>query len=74
MLILASSFLYWVLAMTLEQEDLHFLANRVHELQTILQQQPEDAKALERDKLLNYLQQMGVCKCKLTTCGLKVLD
>lgn len=48
MLILASSFLYWVLATTLEREDLHFLASQVHELQTILQQQPEDAKALER--------------------------
>lgn len=49
MLILALGFLYWVLATTLEREDENFLANRVHGLRIILQEQPEDTKALERE-------------------------
>ena len=49
MLILALGFLYWVLATTLEREDENFLANRVHALRIILQEQPEDTKALERE-------------------------
>ena len=49
MLILALGFLYWVLATTLDREDELFLINRVHVLRIILQEQPEDAKALERE-------------------------
>lgn len=49
MLIVASGFLYWILATTMEREDENFLANRVHALRTILQEQPEDTKALERE-------------------------
>jgi two-component system heavy metal sensor histidine kinase CusS len=49
MLILALGFLYWVLATTLEREDENFLDNRVHALRIILQEQPENTKALERE-------------------------
>ena len=49
MLIVASGFLYWILATTMEREDENFLANRVHALRIILQEQPEDTKALERE-------------------------
>ena len=49
MLILALGFLYWVLATTLEREDENFLDNRVHALRIVLQEQPEDTKALERE-------------------------
>lgn len=49
MLIVASGFLYWILATTMEKEDENFLANRVHALRIILQEQPEDTKALERE-------------------------
>lgn len=49
MLIVALGFLYWVLATTMEREDENFLANRVHALRILLQEQPEDTKALERE-------------------------
>lgn len=49
MLVVASGFLYWILATTMEREDENFLANRVHALRIILQEQPEDTKALERE-------------------------
>ena len=54
MLISASGFLYWILTTTLEKEDEHFLANRVQMLQAILQEQPENGKALQREVINEY--------------------
>lgn len=49
MLIFASGFLYWVLITTLEKEDEHFLTTRVHVLDSLLQEQPENREALARE-------------------------
>lgn len=49
MLILALSFLYWVLANTLEREDESFLVNQAHALSILMQQHPENTKAFQQE-------------------------
>ena len=49
LLIFASGFLHWALVATLQQEDEYFLQSRVRILETILQVQPDNPQAIERE-------------------------
>jgi two-component system, OmpR family, heavy metal sensor histidine kinase CusS len=49
LLIFVSGFLYWALVDTLQQEDEFFLHSRARILETILQIQPDDPQAIERE-------------------------
>src|SRR5712692_1807578 len=49
MLILATVFLYWVLASNLAREGHQFLADKMHVLRSILRDHPHDRDALEEE-------------------------
>lgn len=49
MLVLSTAFLYWVLANNLERKDNQFLADEIHVLRVILQEHPNDLRALEEE-------------------------
>lgn len=49
MLVLATGFLYWVLARSLERENNQFLADKIHVLRAILRDRPENIDALEEE-------------------------
>src|SRR5437764_13916008 len=49
LLLAATGFLYWALAHNLDREDDEFLADKLHEIHTVLREPPGDAAAVRRE-------------------------
>ncbi len=67
LLLLATMFLYWVLASNLTREDHQFLADKVHVLRGILRDHPQDRDALEEEV------QLEVAAHQYTTYYIRIL-